>query len=91
MPCVVLDGELCACERCRSLSIAARGVIGLVCGNGLEMSILKLLESDQLRFEHEIQWNGCLYSALITIFFTTLVSVPVLRKIKHLQLTDMTS
>ncbi|MBR4493476.1 MAG: FtsX-like permease family protein [Clostridiales bacterium] len=66
-------------------------IIGLVCGNGLEMSILKLLESDQLRFEHEIQWNGCLYSALITIFFTALVSVPVLRKIKHLQLTDMTS
>ncbi len=66
-------------------------ILGLICGNGLEMSILKLLESDQIRFERGIQWNGCLYAALITFFFTALISAPVFRKIKHLQLTDMTS
>ena len=42
-------------------------------------------------FERGIQWNGCLYAALITIFFTVLVSAPIFRKIKYLQLTDTTS
>lgn len=66
-------------------------ILGLICGNGLELNIVHLLESDQLRFEHGIQWTGCIYSTLITIFFTALVSAPVFRKIKFLQLTDMTS
>ena len=66
-------------------------ILGLICGNGLEMNILHLLESDQIRFDHGIQWTACLYATLITIFFTVLVSAPVFRKIKFLQLTDMTS
>lgn len=66
-------------------------ILGLICGNALEMTILKLLESDQIMFERGIQWNGCLYATLITIFFTVLVSAPIFRKIKYLQLTDMTS
>ena len=66
-------------------------ILGLICGNGLELNIVRLLESDQIRFEHGIQWTGCLYSTLITIFFTALVSAPVFRKIKYLKLADMTS
>lgn len=66
-------------------------ILGLICGNGLEMNILRLLESDQIRFERGIQWTGCIYATLITIFFTVLVSAPVFRKIKHLKLTDMTA
>ena len=66
-------------------------ILGLICGNGLELNIVRLLESDQIRFEHGIQWTGCIYSTLITIFFTALVSAPVFRKIKYLKLADMTS
>ncbi len=64
-------------------------ILGLVCGTALELSIIKLLESDQIRFDRDIQWAGCIYAALITIFFTALVSAPILRKIKFLKLTDM--
>lgn len=66
-------------------------ILGLICGNALELSILGLIESDQLRFDRGIQWTACIYAVLITILFTVLIAAPVFRKIKFLKLTDMTS
>ena len=66
-------------------------ILGLVSGAGIASHIIKLVESDQMRVDRDIQWTGLIYSALITFFFCSVICAFLFRKIKDLDLTDLTS
>ena len=65
-------------------------ILGLISGSLLGLRVIKLLESDQIQFDRSIQWNGWLFSVLITILFAAVICVPVFRKLKYLKLSDIT-
>ena len=65
-------------------------IIGLLCGDRLGRLVLGLCESDQLTFDKTIQWEAWLFAALLTLFFTILISAPVFAKIRKLDLSDLT-
>ena len=64
-------------------------VLGLMSGSLLGLRVIKLLESDQIQFDRSIQWNGWIFSVLITLVFVTAICIPAFRKIKYLKLTDI--
>ena len=65
-------------------------ILGLISGSLLGLRVIKLLESEQIQFDRSIQWNGWLFSVLITILFAAVICVPVFRKLKYLKLSDIT-
>ena len=65
-------------------------VLGLISGALLGLRVIKLLESEQIQFDRSIQWNGWIFSVLITILFAVIICVPVFKKLKYLKLSDIT-
>jgi len=73
------------------VSTAIGIVFGIASGALLGLRVVKLLESDMIRFDHTIQWSGWVFSIIITMIFVVLVCIPAFRRIKHLRLADISS
>ena len=65
-------------------------LIGIAMGAGVSYKIIRAMESVFIQYERGVSLSAWLYGALITLLFALVINVLVLRKIKHLKLTDMT-
>ena len=64
-------------------------VLGLLAGSAISYRIVRALEQAFVRMERGICFSGWLYAAAMTVFFTVVVNVVALRKVKRLKLTDV--
>ena len=64
-------------------------LLGLVAGSAIGYRIVRALEQSFFRLERGICFSGWLYAAAMTVFFTVIVNVIALRKVKDLKLTDV--
>ena len=65
-------------------------VLGLIAGSAIGYRIVRALEQSFFRLERGVCFPGWLYAAAMTVFFTVVVNVIALRKVKDLKLTDLT-
>ena len=65
-------------------------VLGLAAGSVIGYRIVRALEQSFFRLERGVCFPGWLYAAAMTVFFTVVVNVIALRKVKDLKLTDVT-
>ena len=63
-------------------------LLGLAAGSFVSYRIIRALEQSFMQFERGVCFPAWLYAAAITAFFAVAVNVIVLRKVKHLKLTD---
>ena len=64
-------------------------VLGIALGSGIAYRIVRSMEQAFIRFDRSVSPLAWLYGALITVLFTVIINVIVLRKVKHLKLTDV--
>jgi len=64
-------------------------VLGIAIGSALTLVILNLIEHDFTTFNHNFDYLGWLYSALITIVYSLAVNLLALRIVKNLKLRDV--
>ncbi len=65
-------------------------VLGLIAGSAIGYKIVRALEQSFFRLERGVCFSAWLYAAAMTVFFTVIVNVIALRKVKDLKLTDLT-
>lgn len=76
------------CTRETILTTLAGIVLGIALGSGIAYRIVRSMEQAFIRFDRSVSPLAWLYGALITVLFTILINAIVLRKVKHLKLTD---
>ncbi len=76
------------CTRETILTTIAGIVLGIALGSGIAYRIVRAMEQAFIRFDRSVSPIAWLYGALITVLFTIIINVIVLRKVKHLKLTD---
>lgn len=64
-------------------------ILGLIFGSAFGYRIVRALEQSFYRLERSICFSGWLYAAIMTVFFTVIVNIIALRKVKDLKLTDV--
>ncbi len=64
-------------------------ILGLIFGSAIGYRIVRALEQSFYRLERSICFSGWLYAAIMTVFFTVIVNIIALRKVKDLKLTDV--
>ena len=64
-------------------------ILGLIFGPAIGYRIVRALEQSFYRLERSICFSGWLYAAIMTVFFTVIVNIIALRKVKDLKLTDV--
>ena len=64
-------------------------ILGLIAGSAIGYRIVRALEQSFFRLERGVCFSGWLYAAAMTVFFTVIVNVIALRKVKDLKLTDV--
>ncbi len=63
-------------------------ILGIIVGSGFSYVICRFVEQSQIGLVRTPDLPGWAYSALFTAFFSTVMNVIALRKIKHLNLRD---
>ncbi len=76
------------CTRETILTTIAGIVLGIALGSGIAYRIVRSMEQAFIRFDRGVSPLAWLYGALITVLFTVIINAIVLRKVKHLKLTD---
>ena len=65
-------------------------MFGVAAGAGLSYKITRALESVFIQYDRSVSYTAWLYGVLITLFFTVIINIIVLRPIRNLKLTDVT-
>ena len=76
------------CTRETIVTTIAGIVLGIALGSGIAYRIVRSMEQAFIRFDRSVSPLAWLYGALITVLFTVIINAIVLRKVKHLKLTD---
>ena len=76
------------CTRETIVTTIAGIVLGIALGSVIAYRIVRSMEQAFIRFDRGVSPLAWLYGALITVLFTIIINAIVLRKVKHLKLTD---
>ncbi len=77
------------CTRETVLTTAAGIVLGIALGSGIAYRIVRSMEQAFIRFDRGVSLLAWLYGMLITIAFAVIINALILRKVRHLKLTDV--
>ena len=76
------------CTRETVLTTIAGILLGIAMGSGIAYRIVRSMEQAFIRFDRGVSLTASLYGAAITVLFTVIIHVIVLRKVRNLKLTD---
>ena len=76
------------CTRETVLTTIAGILLGIAMGSGIAYRIVRSMEQAFIRFDRGVSLTAWLYGAAITVLFTVIIHVIVLRKVRNLKLTD---
>jgi len=65
-------------------------ILGISMGSGIAYGIVRAMEQAFFRFDRSISYIGWILGIVITLFFTVIVNLIALRKVRNIKLTDMT-